>query len=139
MWSSLKKLNNPPSSRAALEIVREDDTISHDLKEILQRWLVDISRLFSGVRDKPEMAFDDTFFDEILEKKREFEQLLTGHQQPESNIATGPINNDLSFIEVSKAIDNTKLKKAYLEIPNEAMKNVDAKCVLHKCFNLCFK
>ena len=28
MWSSLKKLNNPPSSRAALEIVRADDTIS---------------------------------------------------------------------------------------------------------------
>ena len=45
MWSSLKKLNNPPSSRAALEIVRADDTISHDLKEMLERWLLDISRL----------------------------------------------------------------------------------------------
>ena len=139
MWSSLKKLNNPPTSKAALEIVREDDTISHNLKEILQRWLVDISKLFSGVRDKPEMAFDDTFFDEIVGKKREFEQLFAGHPQPEDDTVPGPLNNDLSFSEVSKAIDNTKLKKAYLEIPNEAMKNFDAKCVLHKFFNLCFK
>ena len=61
MWSSLKKLNNPPSSRAALEIVRADDTISRDLKEILERWLNDISGLFSGVRESPGMAFDDQF------------------------------------------------------------------------------
>jgi hypothetical protein len=51
MWSSLKKLNNPPSSRVALEIVREDDSISRDLKEILERWLKDISNLFSGIRE----------------------------------------------------------------------------------------
>ena len=70
MWSSLKKLNNPPSSRAALEIVRADDTISHDLKEILERWLLDISKLFSGLNDNPEMAFDDSFYEEILNKHR---------------------------------------------------------------------
>ena len=33
MWSRLKKLNNPSSTRAALEIVRADNTISNDLKE----------------------------------------------------------------------------------------------------------
>ena len=66
MWTKLKKLNNPPSSNIALEIVREDETISHDLKEILERWLNDISKLFSGVRDNPEMNFDDDFYNEIL-------------------------------------------------------------------------
>ena len=73
--TSLKKLNNPPSSRAALEIVRADDTISHDLKEILERWLLDISKLFSGVNENPEMVFDDNFYQEILNKKQEFENL----------------------------------------------------------------
>ena len=51
MWAKLKKLNNPPSSRAALEIVRSDNTISHDIKEILERWLTDISKLFSQNSD----------------------------------------------------------------------------------------
>ena len=46
MWSRLKKLSNPPSSRAALEIVRGDGTISNDVKEVLERWLQDISKLF---------------------------------------------------------------------------------------------
>ena len=43
MWSRLNKLSNPPSSRVALEIVRDDESISRDLKEILERWLKDIS------------------------------------------------------------------------------------------------
>ena len=50
MWAKLKKLNNPPSSRAALEIVRADSTISNDLKEVLERWLRAIFKLFSGIR-----------------------------------------------------------------------------------------
>ena len=69
MWSSLKKLNNPPSSRAALQIVRADKSISRDLKEILERWLTDISTLFSGVREDPAMSFDDNFYEEILNKE----------------------------------------------------------------------
>ena len=61
MWSALKKLDNRPSSRAALEIVRKDKTISRDLKEILERWHRDISGLFSGLRENPEFAFDENF------------------------------------------------------------------------------
>ena len=69
MWSKLKKLSNPPSTRAALEIVREDKSISRDIKEILQRWHSDISKLFSGLRENPEFAFDDQFYDQIVNKK----------------------------------------------------------------------
>ena len=61
MWEKLNKLNNPPTARAALEIIREDETISRDLKEILERWFKDISTLFSGLREDPDMAFDDNF------------------------------------------------------------------------------
>ena len=28
MWAALKRLNNPPTARAALEIIREDKTVS---------------------------------------------------------------------------------------------------------------
>jgi hypothetical protein len=105
MWSSLKKLNNPPSSRAALEIVRADDTISRDLKEILERWLNDILGLFSGVRESPGMAFDDQFYEEILNKKQEFENLSNDEQQQNTNFNNEQINNEISFSEVSSAID----------------------------------
>ena len=134
MWSKLKKLNNPPSARAALEIVRADESISRDLKEILERWLTDISKLFSGVRDNPDMTFDDIFYEEIVNKKREFENLSTDNQQETSQFKSESLNLDISFHEVSSAIDKTKFHKAYLEIPNEAMKNFNAKCILHLCF-----
>ena len=75
MWAKLKKLSNPPSTRAALEIVREDGYISTDMKEILKRWHSDISRLFSGLRENPDFAFDDAFYDEVVDKKNEFEAL----------------------------------------------------------------
>ena len=39
---------------------------------------------------------------------------------------------------MSKAIDRAKCRKAYLEIPNEVMKNKNAKAILHRFFNLCF-
>ena len=48
------------------------------------------------------------------------------------------LNSEISFTEVSKAIDRAKLGKAYLEIPNDAIKNENAKILLHKFFNLCF-
>jgi hypothetical protein len=62
MWATLKKLSDPPSTKAVLEIVRADETISRDIKEILEKWQLEISKLFSGIRENPEMAFDDDFF-----------------------------------------------------------------------------
>ena len=79
MWAKLKGLCNPPSTRAALEIVRADGSINTDMQEILERWYRDIGRLFSGVRDNPEMVFNDEFYQEILDKKREFDNLSSGN------------------------------------------------------------
>ena len=139
MWSRLKKLSNPPSTQAALEIVRADGTISKDLKEILERWLLDISKLFSGVQDNPDMVFDNNFYEDILNKKQEFESLSNVQHEEQSKFCAETINDEISFREVSMAIENIKFNKAYLEIPNEAMKNQNAKEILHKFFNLCFK
>ena len=38
MWEALKKLDNRPTTKAALEIIREDKSVSTDLKEVLNRW-----------------------------------------------------------------------------------------------------
>ena len=138
MWETLKKLNNPPSARAALEIIREDKTVSRDLKEILERWYKDISKLFSGVRENPEMAFDDSFYQEILNKKEEFENMPFEQQSQSQEYNSDSMNIEISYDEVSEAIDKSNYKKSYLEIPNEAMKNKNAKHLLYKFFNLCF-
>ena len=85
------------------------------------------------------MAFDDDFFQEILNKKDEFEQFSFQEQASQSAYSSEMLNNEFSFDEVSDAVNQNKLHKAYLKIPNEAMKNENAKILLHKFFNLCFK
>ena len=73
MWNKLKKLSEPTSSRATMEIVREDSTISHDIGEILNKWHCDISKLLSGLRENPDIVFDDAFYQEVLKMKNEFD------------------------------------------------------------------
>ena len=43
---------------------------------------------------------------------------------------------EISFEEVSKAVDEAKNGKAYLDIPNDVLKNLKAKLLLQKFFNL---
>ena len=51
---------------------------------------------------------------------------------------TEEMNSEISYDEVADAINKSKFKKSYLEIPNEALKNINAKLLLHRFFNLCF-
>ena len=139
MWAKLRKLCNPPSTRAALQIVREDESISSDIREVLTRWHKDISNLFSGLRENPNFAFDDDFYEEILNRKTEFENIPQNAQHEQISFQNENMNSELSFDEISSAIDRAKSRKSYLEIPNEAMKNKNAKLLFHRFFNLCFK
>lgn len=138
MWAALKRLNNPPDIKAALEIVREDGSITNEIKEVLERWFRDISRLYSGLREDPEVVFDEEFYREVLEKKREFEEMSPDEQTTPEEYDAEDLNDEISYDEVAAAIDKSKNRKAYLEIPNEVMKNKHAKILLHKFFNLCF-
>ena len=52
---------------------------------------------------------------------------------------TTELNSDLTLKEVEVAIDKTRSNKAFMEIPNEAMKNKNAQALLHKFFSICFK
>ena len=140
MWTQLKRLGNPPLTRAALQIVRDDGSISSDIKEVLARWNRDISKLFSGLRENPDFAFDDSFYEEILKKKTEFENIADNESNlnHEQAYPSSKLNETISYKEVSESIDRVKLRKSYLEVPNEALKNANAKVLFHKFFNLCF-
>ena len=138
MWKILKSLSEPKSSKVIMEVVNEDETISTDIKEILKRWHSDISGLFSGLREDPDLAFDDLFFQQISDLKTEFENLSNDQQQNSTDRDTTSINSEFSLKEVSDAINRSKLGKSYLEVPNEALKNEAAKKLLHKFFNICF-
>ena len=138
MWSKLKCLSEKPSICASLEIIREDGSISQDIKEILERWHHDISRLYSGLRDDPVFAFDDEFYNEIINVKKQFEQLSPDEQSDRSPLDSSSLNCAISYQEVLNAIDSLKCGKAYIYIPNDALKNNSAVCLLHKLFNICF-
>ena len=73
-----------------------------------------------------------------MEKKQQFENLPPEDQAGSTTYNSDSLNNEFLYDEVSKCIDSTKLRKAYLEIPNEVTKNSNTKKLLYRFFNLCF-
>ena len=105
----IKRLNETKSTKAVLEIINSDKTITNDIKEVLNKWQTDISKLFSDIRDNPEVTFNDEFFNEVLIKKQQFEDLSDEQQRDQSPHNTSNLNETLSFDEVSEAIDKAKI------------------------------
>lgn len=85
------------------------------------------------------MAYDEDFYTEVIRKKADFESLRRGNALEDENTIMQEFNDDIRYDEVSYAVDSSKCKKAYLNIPNEAMKNKSAKLLLHSFFNICFR
>ena len=83
----------------------------------MERWHRDICGLFSGLQENPEFAFDEVFYQQIVEKKAEFENLTFEEQIAASTYDATAVNADFLFSEVSKAIDNVQLgkKSTFLE------------------------
>ena len=65
MWKKINALSEPKSSKVVMEIIREDGTISGDVKDVLTRWYTDISGLFAGAKESPELVFDEKFLSQI--------------------------------------------------------------------------
>ena len=82
------------------------------------------------------MGFDDKFYQEVINKK--FENMSYEEQYQHCEYTSSDLNIEILYDEVSEAVDKSNLRKSYLEIPNEAMKNRNAKLLLFKFFNLCF-
>ena len=139
MWKRLKALSDRKSSSVLLEIIREDGSISSDKKEVLEKWCSDFKQCFKGMKDDPDLVFDDEFFENIKNLKAKFDELSNDEQEAGSNFNSENLNCDISYDEVAAAVESAKLGKAFLFVPNEALKNDTAKKLLHKLFNVCFK
>ena len=139
IWKRLKALSEPKSSRAILEIIRNDGTISTDIQEILTQWHKDFSDCFAGLKDNIDLAFDDEFLDNITRLKNDFDQLSPEQQQSITPCDSSKLNDQITLEEVEFAVKNSKLGKAFLLVPNEALKNPQSIRLLHKLFNTCFQ
>ena len=139
MWKRLKALSDSKNSHVLLEIISEDGSISKDKKEVLQKWHTDFSECFKGIKDDPTMVFDDDFLSKITKLKTDFEKLSHELQESGSPFDSTLLNCDITYNEVAYAIDKSKLGKAFLFVPNEALKNDQAKILLFKLFNTCFQ
>ena len=81
----------------------------------------------------------DEFLENVTNLKAKFDDLSCDEQEAESSFDSSALNCDITLAEVSAAIDNAKLGKAFLFVPNEALKNDSAKKLLHKMFSVCFR
>ena len=59
-------------------------------------------------------------------------------EQKDNGINTDEMNSEISYDEVSDAVNSSKFEKAYLDNPNAVLKNKNAKLLFHKFVNLCF-
>ena len=137
MWQKLKSLSEPKSIKATFQIIREDGTISSDVKEVLFKWYEDFSECFAGLREDPDLAFDDSFYEQVKKLKNDFEELDSSEQTSCYN--TSKMNCDITLPEVSEAINRLPDGKSYLDIPGEALKSLEAKILLQKFFSRCFQ
>ena len=65
-----------------------------------------------------------------LKQLRGVEHMRVQPGEGNHSLGEGEQNCDITFDEVSKAIDSAKLGKAFLFVPNEALKYVQAKTLL---------
>ena len=54
LWKKLKALHMKPSKNV-LEIIKEDRSLSCEVGEVLQRWCTDISKLYAGLHEDPDI------------------------------------------------------------------------------------
>ena len=78
------------------------------------------------------------FYQEVINKKAEFESLSPEAQCNRSPYDSEWLNIYISLAEVEQSVSSLKNRKSYILIPNEIMKNKNAIRLLHKLFSLCF-
>ena len=86
----------------------------------------------------PYQAFFMKHFNHGLHISNKIFNHLLGFVPREPEYNSDEINIEITYDEVAEAINNSNVRKAYLEIPNEVMKNKNAKLLLCRFFNLCF-
>ena len=80
----------------------------------------------TNIKDDPDLVYDDDFLESVENLKAHFDTLSSAEQEEKSTFDSSMLNCEISFEEVANAIDSSKLGKAFLFVPNEALKNESA-------------
>ena len=78
-------------------------------KRVLLKWYSDFSRCCKGIKNDPDMVFDDQYLDKITKLKTDFDQLSPESQISGSALDSTQLNCDISYDEVSSAINKSQL------------------------------
>ena len=117
-----------------MEIPINEDHVTTDIDQVLNRWKCDFENLYNGTTSND---FDDIFLENVKKLKHEFES-----QNPVSYTFENdnPLNQPISLGEVRKAIFKSKNNKAFGvdHIPSEVYKNENSVYLWHTFFNYCF-
>ena len=109
MWKRLKALSDRKSSSVLLEIIRQDGSISTDKREVLEKWCSDFSECFKGMKDDPDLVFDEDFLESIENLKCMFDNLSSGEQKAKSSFYSTMLKKcNLSF----RMLDNRRQRFA---------------------------
>jgi hypothetical protein len=119
-WKSIGRIGIGQSNTKKIpnEVILDDGSLSSDVDVVMSKWKLEFSSLFNN--PKSDCNTDHSFVN-----------------VDESNLS---YNNDISVLEVKKAIDCAKKGKAngIDEIPTEALQNDTSVMFLHSLFNICF-
>ncbi len=131
-WKRMKSLG-PLKNRNIPMQVKIDDVVVDDEKIVIEKWRNDFSQLLN---DSIHPHFNDDFLNEIIEEKKEREEMMNDPQYDENQY----LNRDISVDELITVTNKTQNRKAtgIDLIPNEVIKCSEIQSLLHKFFNKCF-
>ncbi|XP_053402804.1 uncharacterized protein LOC128558049 [Mercenaria mercenaria] len=121
-WKSIGKIGvcYTKSKKIPLEVVLEDGSISTNVQDVLCKWENDFKLLYNNPDTDDAVQFDN--------------------EHSHNNAYVNAFNDNISILEVKKAVDEAKRGKAVGidGIPSEVLKNDTAILFLHALFNTCF-
>ncbi|XP_060589316.1 uncharacterized protein LOC132744577 [Ruditapes philippinarum] len=124
-WQSIGKIGigHSKGTNIPMQVVFDNGTTSSSVSDILSKWKHDFSSVFNNTINNVNN-----------------DQIINDDQINESDVIQESFNNQISILEVKKAIDKAKLKKAtgFDKIPSEVLKNDTTVVFLHALFNVCF-
>lgn len=128
-WDEVNKLGPSKKKETVCEALDEDGQVTRDPILVKELWEGEFTKLYC---DPPKGNFNDDFY---TEKMLELDEINV-----DAN-SQNDLNCEISFHEVSKAIKNSKLRKACGcdQIPYESIKNTLCTKALHSLFGICFK
>lgn len=143
-WKHIKQLG--PNKTTGIPMVVTDDNGNPvtDTNDVLKRWETEFQSLFNKAKASENANFDEQFYEEVLQFKRNIETHMEANNiEDDNNNNNNNVDNlnvPITETEVSRAIQNSKRGSAagIDKLPYEVFKNDNSTRLLHKLFTKCF-